>query len=105
MLDPSFDHDKSTSLLTKGVNDITKGVERNKEYDQEVFCSRCFLGLLNECNFFKWRLKTNCCNPSLKLVTKVRAYKGVGQKGSPGVTSHALGSVGECKGMNFHVLK
>jgi hypothetical protein len=73
MLDPSFDHDKSTSLLTKGVNDITKGVERNKEYDQEVFCSRCFLGLLNECNFFKWRLKTNCHNPSLRLVIKALA--------------------------------
>jgi hypothetical protein len=33
MLDPSLDHNTSTSLLTKGVNDILEGVERNKEYD------------------------------------------------------------------------
>jgi hypothetical protein len=29
----------------------------------------------------------------------------VGQKGSLGVTSHALGSVGECEGMNPHTPK
>jgi hypothetical protein len=43
-----------------------------------------------------------CCNLSLGLATKARAYKGVGQKGSLGVTFHAPGSVGECEGMNFH---
>jgi hypothetical protein len=37
-----------------------------------------------------------CRNPSLGLVTKVRACKATGQKGSPGVTPHAPGSVGEC---------
>jgi hypothetical protein len=45
---PSLDHNKSTSLLTKGVDDTTKSVERDKEYDQEASCSRCCLGLLNE---------------------------------------------------------
>ncbi len=42
------------------------------------------------------------CNPSLGLVTKARAYKGVGQEGSPGVTSHALGSVGKCENEPSH---
>jgi len=35
-------------------------------------------------------------------MTKARACKGAGQEGSLGVTSHALGSVGECEGMNTH---
>jgi hypothetical protein len=43
-----------------------------------------------------------CRNPSLKLVTRARACKGAGQKGSPRVTSHALKNVGECEGMNLH---
>jgi hypothetical protein len=30
MSDPSLDHNKSTSLLTKGVDDTTKSVERDK---------------------------------------------------------------------------
>ncbi len=41
-----------------------------------------------------------CCNPSFGLATKARACKGEGQEGSPGVTSHAPGSVEECEGMN-----
>jgi hypothetical protein len=32
-----------------------------------------------------------------------RVCKGVGQEGSPGVTSHAPGSVGECEGINLHL--
>ncbi len=32
-----------------------------------------------------------CRNPSLGLATKTKAYKGAGQKRSPGVTIHALG--------------
>jgi hypothetical protein len=36
MSDPFFDHNKLASLLTKGVYDITKGVERDKKYDQEM---------------------------------------------------------------------
>jgi hypothetical protein len=36
-----------------------------------------------------------CHNPSLRFVTKAKACKGVGQKGSSGVTSYALESVRE----------
>ncbi len=43
-----MDHNKSTSLSIEGVDDITKGVERNKEYDLEASCSRCCSRLLNE---------------------------------------------------------
>jgi hypothetical protein len=46
-----------------------------------------------------------CRNPSLGFMTKAGACKGVGQKGSPEVTFHALGSVGECEGMNPHTPK
>ncbi len=46
-----------------------------------------------------------CHNPSLRLMTKARACKGVNQEGSLGVTSHAPGSVGKCEGMNPHTLK
>ncbi len=46
-----------------------------------------------------------CRNPNLGLTTKVRAYKVVGQKGSPGVTPHAPESVGKCEGMNPHTSK
>jgi hypothetical protein len=38
-----------------------------------------------------------CRNSSLGLATKERVYKGMGQEGSPGVTSHALGSVENVK--------
>jgi hypothetical protein len=38
-------------------------------------------------------------------MTKARACKGVGQEGSPRVTSHALGSVRKCEGMNPHTPK
>ncbi len=48
MSNPSLDYNKSASLLTKGVDDIIEGVERDKEYDQETSCSKCCLGLLNE---------------------------------------------------------
>ncbi len=44
-------------------------------------------------------------NPSLGLATKVRACKGAGQEGSPRITSHAPGNVGECEGMNTHTPK
>jgi hypothetical protein len=43
--------------------------------------------------------------PYLGLATKARACKGVGQEGSPRVTFHAFGSVGECEGMNPHTPK
>jgi hypothetical protein len=47
----------------------------------------------------------NCCNLNLRFATKARDYKGVGQEGSMGVTSHAPGSVGECERMNPHTPK
>jgi len=31
--DTSLNHNKSTSLLTKGVDNKTKGVEKDKDYD------------------------------------------------------------------------
>jgi hypothetical protein len=46
-----------------------------------------------------------CRNLNLGLMTNARACKGAGQDGSPGVTSHALGSVGKCEEMNFHTPK
>jgi hypothetical protein len=45
------------------------------------------------------------CNLSFGPVTTARACKGTGQEGSPGVTSRAPGSVGECEGMTPHTPK
>jgi len=45
------------------------------------------------------------CNPSLGLATKARAYKVAGQKGSPGIMSHAPRNVGNYEGMNPHTPK
>jgi hypothetical protein len=54
----------------------------------------------------KWKLKFfKCCNPSLGLVTKARAYKGVGQEWSLGVIFHVPESVGKCERMNLHTPK
>jgi len=43
-----------------------------------------------------------CHNPNLGLATKARVYKVVGQEGSLGVMSHALGSAKECEGIDPH---
>jgi hypothetical protein len=59
-------------------------------------------GIANKLDNF---IQATCCNLSLGFAIKVRACKGVGQKGSLGVTSHILGSVGECEGMNLHTPK
>jgi hypothetical protein len=69
----------------------------DRKYDGHVWCEL-------QTNYIKnvFRL---CRNPSLGLVTKVRACKGAGQEGSPGVTSHVPRSVGECEGMNPHTPK
>jgi len=40
--------------------------------------------------------------PNFGLMNKAKACKGVGQKGSLGITSHAPGNVGKCEGMNPH---
>jgi hypothetical protein len=41
MSDSSSNHNKSKSLLTEGVNEITKAMERDKEYDPKTSCSKC----------------------------------------------------------------
>jgi hypothetical protein len=43
-------------------------------------------------NPFSLGVQASCRNPSLGLMTKARGCKVAGQKGDPGVTSHALGS-------------
>jgi len=53
----------------------------------------------------KYHFYVSCCNPSLGLATKTKACKGVGQKESPGITFHVLGSARECEGMNPHAPK
>jgi hypothetical protein len=45
-----------------------------------------------------------CHNPSLGLVTKVKACKGASQEGSLRVTSHAPRNAKEREGMNPHTL-
>jgi len=46
-----------------------------------------------------------CHNRNLRLATKVKACKGVGQEWSLGITFHAPGGVGKCEGMNPHTPK
>jgi hypothetical protein len=46
-----------------------------------------------------------CHNLSLGLTTKAKVCKVGGQKGSPGVTSHAPKNAKECEGMNSHTCK
>jgi len=46
-----------------------------------------------------------CHNPNLGLTTKARGCKVTGQKGSPGVMPHALGSARECEGIGPHTPK
>ncbi len=41
-----------------------------------------------------------CQNFNLRLMTKVKAYKGAGQEWSPRVTFYAPGGVGECQALN-----
>jgi hypothetical protein len=46
-----------------------------------------------------------CCNPNLKLTTKVRACKSANREWSLGVTFHVPENVGGCEGMNPHTSK
>jgi hypothetical protein len=50
-------------------------------------------------------LGTLCYNPSLGFVTKAKACKVAGQKGSSKITFRAPTSAKECKGMNLHIPK
>ncbi len=47
----------------------------------------------------------DCRNPSLRLTTKARGCKVVGQEGSPGVMPHAPKSVRNCEGIDPHTPK
>jgi hypothetical protein len=49
--------------------------------------------------------KGKCRNPSFGLATKAKGLQRCGPRGSPGVTSHTLGSVGKCEGVNPHTPK
>jgi len=44
-------------------------------------------------------------NPSLRLATKAKGLQGYEPRGSPRITSHALGNVGKCEGVNPHTPK
>ncbi len=46
-----------------------------------------------------------CRNPSFRLTTKAKGLQGCMPRGSLGVTSHALGSVEKCEGVNLHIPK
>ncbi len=48
---------------------------------------------------------TKCRNPSFGLTTKAKRLQGCGPKESLRVTSHTLGSVGKCEGVNLHTPK
>jgi hypothetical protein len=45
------------------------------------------------------------CNHSLGLATKAKGLQECGPRGSPGVTSHTLGRVRKCEGVNPHTPK
>ncbi len=48
---------------------------------------------------------TECCNPSIGLVTKAKGLQKCRPRGSLGVTSHIPGSVRKCEGVNPHTPK
>jgi len=50
-------------------------------------------------------MENKCRNPSFGLATKAKGLQGCEPKESPGVTSHILGSVGRCEGVNLHTPK
>jgi hypothetical protein len=58
---------------------------------------------------FKWHFVLGLPSGTLEIfkivAIKAKACKGVGQEGSPETTSHILGNVGECEGMNLHTPK
>ncbi len=49
--------------------------------------------------------KELCRNPSFGLATKAKRLQRCGPRASPGVTSHTLGSIGKCEGVNIHTPK
>ncbi len=51
------------------------------------------------------RCNGRCRNPSIGLATMAKGLQGCEARTSPGVTSHTLGSVGKCEGVNPHIPK
>ncbi len=63
------------------------------------FCVFCIMfGLEKLCLF-------ECCNLSFGFSTNAKGLQGCGPRESPRVTSHTLGSVGKCEGVNLHTPK
>jgi len=50
-------------------------------------------------------LQEICRNPSFGFATKATGLQGCRPRESPRVTSHTLGSVGKCEGVNSHTPK
>jgi hypothetical protein len=46
-----------------------------------------------------------CRNPSFGFATKAKGLQGSGPRGSPGVTTHTPGSVGDYEGVSPHTPK
>jgi len=44
-------------------------------------------------------------NPAFGLATKAKGLQGCGPRENLGVTSHTLGSIGKCEGVNLHTPK
>jgi len=86
---------------------ITKVLQKLKLHSSQVECKWHAPKLLKrfKCGSPSKTTKKEeswCHNLSLGLATKVRVCKGASQKGSPGITSQAPGSVGDYEGMNPH---
>jgi hypothetical protein len=75
----------------------------------DLFNTKIFKGC--RIDWLMWQLITTiachymCRNPNLGLATKARGCKVASQKGSPGVMSHAFGSVRKCEGIGLHTPK
>jgi len=60
---------------------------------------------MNNTTQLYWCVDCGCRNPSFGFATKAKGLQGCGPRGSPGVTSETLGSVGECEGVSLHTPK
>jgi hypothetical protein len=75
------------------------------DYNNPLFAFQNLESSWNHVSFIAIDPHTNCCNPSLGLMTKGGACKSAGQEGSPGGTSYTPGSVRKCERMNPHTPK
>jgi hypothetical protein len=90
--------------LTRFLNNEFQG-QLMETHKLVLFALSHIIKLIHFWNLTTLRMLWTCRNPSLGLVTKARACKGVGQEGSPWVTSHALDNAKECEEMNPHTPK